>query len=202
MFHMLPHLPPDTPTRSLSPTSLAFRPFSPSLSCPTSAHSGLNQETLRDPRRGGGYGKSASPTGYDLKLIQSDDFELRRIELYRNIGTDLQAPGIELDRNIGTDPFQIPEFWEMTFKILSQKIRRRLENLMSTCPTSNQGYTQTTILLKAVQTRILKVENYKKKCWLHLCICKVVPSTKPVDPRRFFPASRSLTSTSARIVAQ
>ena len=34
------------------------------------------------------------------------------------------------------------EFWEI-IKILSQKIRRKLENLMSTCPTSNQGYTRT-----------------------------------------------------------
>ena len=53
------------------------------------------------------------------------------------------------------------EFWEMTIKILAQKIRRRLANLMSTCPTSNQGYTRTTIQLKTLQTRILKMENYE-----------------------------------------
>ena len=41
--------------------------------------------------------KSASPTGYEPKLTQSDDFEARRIELEK------------LDRNIGTDPYQIPE---------------------------------------------------------------------------------------------
>ena len=94
MSHMLPHLPQNTCTRSLSPTSTIFRPSSPSLSCPTSAPSGLDQDTLRDPRRSGGYTKSASPTGNEPKLIQSDEYELQ---------------GIELDRNIGTDPYQIPE---------------------------------------------------------------------------------------------
>ena len=62
MSHMLPHLPQNTSTRSLSPTSPVFRPYSPSLSCPTSAHSELDYETLRDPRRSGRYTKSASPT--------------------------------------------------------------------------------------------------------------------------------------------
>ena len=37
------------------------------------------------------------------------------------------------------------EFWEITNQILSQKIRRKLDNLVSTCPTSNQGYTPITI---------------------------------------------------------
>ena len=57
----------------------------------------------------------------------------------------------------------------MTVKILSQKIRRRLENLMSTCPTSNQGFTRTTTQPKASQTRILKMENCEK-CWPHRCM--------------------------------
>ena len=62
MSHMLPHLPHNTSTRSLSPASLVFRPSSPSLSRPTSVHSGLDQETLRDSLRSGGYTKSVSPT--------------------------------------------------------------------------------------------------------------------------------------------
>ena len=41
-------------------------------------------------------------------------------------------------------------------------IRRKQEHLVSTCPTSNQGYTPTTIQLKALQTRILKMEKYEK----------------------------------------
>ena len=51
MSRMLLHLPQNTTTRSLSPTSLAFRPYSSSLTCPISAHSGLEYETLRNPRR-------------------------------------------------------------------------------------------------------------------------------------------------------
>ena len=94
IFQMLPHLPHNTSTRSLSPTSTIFRPYFPSLSCSTSAPSGLDQDTLRDPRWSGRYTKSASPTRDEPKLIQSDDYELQ---------------GIELDRNIGTDAYQIPE---------------------------------------------------------------------------------------------
>ena len=67
MSHMLPHLPQNMSARSLSPTSPVFRPYSPSLSCPTSVHSGLEYETLRDPRRSGGYTRSASPTGYPIR---------------------------------------------------------------------------------------------------------------------------------------
>ena len=61
------------------------------------------------------------------KIPQSDNLEARRIELDRNLGTDLQPRRIELDRNPGTDlqprrieldlnlrtdPYQIPVFDE------------------------------------------------------------------------------------------
>ena len=61
------------------------------------------------------------------------------------------------------------EVWEMTIKILSQKTRRKLEILMSTCPASNQGCTRTAIQLKTLQTRILKMET-DEKCWPHRCM--------------------------------
>ena len=149
MSHMLPQ---NTSTQSLSCASTIFRPSSPSLTCPASALSELDPQTLRDPRQRGGY-ISESATGYEPKMIQSDDFEARRIELERNLDSDLQPQGIELDRNLGTEELSLTgilgqirikyqkEFWEMTFQILSQTIRRKLENLVSTCPTSNQGYT-------------------------------------------------------------
>ena len=82
MSHMLPHVSQNTFTRSLSPT---FRSYSPSLSCPSE----LDQETLRDPRRSGRKTKSASLTGNEPKVTQSDD------------------PEVELDLNLGTDPYQI-----------------------------------------------------------------------------------------------
>ena len=53
--------------------------------------------------RSGGYTKSASPRGYEPKLNQSDDFELRRLELDRNLGTDPQPLRFELDK-----------FWEIS----------------------------------------------------------------------------------------
>ena len=49
---------------TMSHLSSDHRP-SPSLSCPSE----LDQETLRDSRRSGGCIKSASPTGYEPKLI-------------------------------------------------------------------------------------------------------------------------------------
>ena len=100
-------------------------------------------------------GKMACPTGYEPKMIQSDDLEPRRIEL---------------DRNLWTDPYQNrKEFWKMTIKILLQKIRRKLEKLLSTNPTFSEGYTPIMIQLKAVLTRIFEMEIYKK-CWFHRCM--------------------------------
>ena len=175
MSHMLPHLPQNTSTRSLSPTSPAFRPSSPSLSCPTSVHSGLD---LKPCETHGGYTKSVSPTSYEPQITQSDNLEARRIELDRNLGTDLQPRRLELDRNLGTDlqprrlkldqnigtvPFQIPE------RIVGDDCQKSYHGRyggnwkLSTCPTSNPGYTPITIQLKALQTRILKMENLEKK---------------------------------------
>ena len=102
MSYMLPHLSQSTSTRCLPPI---IRPSSPSLSCPSE----LDQETLRDSRRSGGHAESASPTGHEHKLIQSDDIEPRRLELDRNLGADLQLRRVEFDRNIGTGLYQIPE---------------------------------------------------------------------------------------------
>ena len=103
-----------------------------------------------DPRQSGGSTQIPSLTGYEPKVIEPNDLEPRRIELDRNLGTDLHQTQ---ERILGDD-----------YQNLSQKIRKRLENFMSTCPTSNQEYTPFTIQLKALQTRILKMENYEE-CW-------------------------------------
>ena len=159
MSHMLPHLPQNTSTRSLSPTSFVFRPSSLSLTGPISAHSGSECETLRDPRRSGGYTKSASPTGY-AKLTQSGDFEPQGIEL--DPGKDLQPRRIELDM-LGQIRFEYQqEFLEMTIKILSQMTRRRLQHFDVDMPC-----VQSRIHLDCA--RILKMENYEK-CWPHRCM--------------------------------
>ena len=76
----------------LSPTSPVFRPSSPSLSCPTSAHSGLDQETLRDSQRNGGYTKSASPTCQAGPLPRQDGTAVD-IETVAHRPQELQAAG-------------------------------------------------------------------------------------------------------------
>ena len=141
MSHMFPHLPQNTSTRSLSPTSLVFRPYSPSLSCLISVHSGLGYEALRDPRRSDGYTKSASPTGDKPQITRSDEFEAQRIELDRNPGTDnleelswteileqiCSLEELSLTEILGQVRIKYQkEFWEMTIKMLSLKIRRKL----------------------------------------------------------------------------
>ena len=90
MSHPLQHLSLSTTTRSLSPTSPIFRP--PLL--PQSGPLEMDPYTVRDSMRSGGFTEIPSPTGYEPKVIQSDDLEPR---------------SIELDRNLGTDPNQIQE---------------------------------------------------------------------------------------------
>ena len=74
MSHMLAHLPQNNSARSLSPTSPVFRPSSLSLTRLVSAHSGYEYETLRDPRRRGGYTISAFPT------LQGDSWKSLRLD--------------------------------------------------------------------------------------------------------------------------
>ena len=138
---------------------------------PHSARSGLDQETLRDSRRSGGYTKSASPTGFDPKLTQSDDVEARRIELDQNPGTDPQPRRIELDRNIGTDPKEIPE------RILGDDYQNpKTEDTKETEQFGvNMPHVQSRIhsdydsAESIANSDILKMENYEK-CWPHRCM--------------------------------
>ena len=47
-----------------------------------------------------------------------------------------------------------------------------LEKLVPRCPTSSHRCTPIMTQRRALQTVILKMENYEK-CWLHHCLCKV-----------------------------
>ena len=61
------------------------------------------------------FSEHASPTGYEPKMVQSDDFERGRIELDRNVGTDpYQIPEIILGDDF---PFPITEDTEKTGKV-------------------------------------------------------------------------------------
>ena len=105
------------------------------------------------------------------KNPQSDNLEALRIELDRNPGTDLlQTRRTELDRNIGTHSYQIPE------RILGDDYQNPITadteetgKFDVDMPTSNQGYTQTAVQLKAMQTRTLKMKR-NEKCWSHHCV--------------------------------
>ena len=59
----------------------------------------------------------------------------------------------------------------MTIKILSEKIREEMGNFDVDMPYVQSRNTQTAIQLKALQTRILRMENYEK-CWPHRCMHK------------------------------
>ena len=100
------------------------------------------------------------------KLPNPTTLSLEELSWTEILGLIYSQEELSLTRILGHIRYLMKEFWEMTVKILSQKIRRKLEKLVSTCPASNQGYTPITIQLKALQTRILKMENYEKKAGL------------------------------------
>ena len=86
MSRSLPHKTLTTSTSSLSPASSVFQPFSPSQSFPLVLDPYIPCD---DSWRSGGSTENPSPTGHEPKVIQSNDLEPGRIELERNLGSDL-----------------------------------------------------------------------------------------------------------------
>ena len=75
----------------------------------------------------------------------------------------------ELDRKLGTDPYQRQgRFWT------------NLEKLVQTRLTSSYRCIPIMTQRRALQTRILKMENYEK-CWLHTGKCKVEKTVNPLE---------------------
>ena len=145
MSRSLPHLTLTTSTSSLPFTSPIFPTTSPTHTRP-SAHD--EYFPCDGPRQGGRSTQIPSLTGYEPKLIEPEDLEPRRIEL---------------DRNLGTDPYQVQErFVRDNYQNLSLKIWRDLEKLVSICPMSNHRCIPIMTQRRALQTRILKMENYEK----------------------------------------
>ena len=135
------HLTLTTSTSSLSPTSPIFPTLSHSHPSPLAHDPYLLCE---DPRLSGGSTQIPSLTGYEPKVIEPEHFEPRRIELDRKSS-------------------------EKTTKILSPKTWMNLEKLVQRCPTSSHRCIPVRTHRKALQTRILKMENYEK-CWPHRCM--------------------------------
>ena len=147
MSHVLPHLPQNTSARSLSPTSPVFRPYSPSLSCLVSAHSGLECETLRDPRRSGGYTKSASPTGYEPKLTQSGDFGPRQEYRDRSVPNTRKNSGRWLAKSFHRRYGGDWKFWcRHALRPIKETLRLRFSR--KHCRNQKQNKTQVQIVLK------------------------------------------------------
>ena len=145
MSRSLPHLTLTTSTSSLPFTSPIFPTTSPTHTRP-SVHD--EYFPCDGPRQGGRSTQIPSLTGYEPKLIEPEDLEPRRIEL---------------DRNLGTDPYQVQErFVRDNYQNLSLKIWRDLEKLVSICPMSNHRCIPIMTQRRALQTRILKMENYEK----------------------------------------
>ena len=145
MSRLLRHLTLTTRASSLSPTSFIFPTISPS----DSSSLALDKFPCEDARRSGGATQIPSPTGFEPKVIESEDLKPRKIELDRRdrsvsqeriSGNNYQTPTSE-----DTDEFGIPT-----------ASHRRI-------PTVTQQ--------KVLQTRILKMENCEK-CRLHCCICE------------------------------
>ena len=169
MSHVLPHLPQNTSARSLSPTSPVFRPYSPSLSCLVSAHSGLECETLRDPRRSGGYTKSASPTGYEPKLTQSGDFGPRQEYRDRSVPNTRKNSGRWLAKSFHRRYGGDWKFWcRHALRPIKETLRLRFSR--KHCRNQKQNKTQVQIVLKP--TTLKERERERERAWsqIHLKI--------------------------------
>ena len=111
MSHSLPRLTLTTSTSSLALTSPVFSTISP-----THTRSLVHDPYLpfEVPRQTGGSTKNPSLTGYEPKAIETKAVETKTIET-EAIGTeaiepeDLEPKRIELGRNLGTDLYQIQE---------------------------------------------------------------------------------------------
>ena len=106
MFHMLPHLPQNTFTQSLSPT-FYFRPSSLSMTCFILAHSGLEHETLREPKadtRNLHLPQVTGPNWHNLTISS-----LKKLSWTEILGKIYSLEELSSTGILGTDPYQIPE---------------------------------------------------------------------------------------------
>ena len=116
------------------------------------------------PRQSDGSTQIPSLTGYEPKSVEFKNIDAEAIE-----PEDLEPRRVELDRNLGTDPYQIQE------RFMRNSLTGDMDEfgkLVQRRPTSSHRDIPITTQRRALQTRILKMENYEK-CWLHHCICKI-----------------------------
>ena len=115
------------------------------------------------PRQSGGSTQIPSLTGYEPKVIETEAIEPE----------DLEPRKIELDRILGTEPHQMQgRFAKINHQNPIAEDMDESALLVPRYRTSSYRCIPIMTQRKALQTRVLKMENYEK-CWLHHCICKV-----------------------------
>ena len=112
-----------------------------------------------------------------LQVMSTKIIETNVIDAEAINPEDLEPRSIELDGNLATDPYQIHE--RFVRSSLTEDMMK-LEKLVPMCLTSGHRCIPNTIQRKAVQTRVLKMENYEK-CWLHYCICIIEKIVNPLE---------------------
>ena len=115
------------------------------------------------PRQSGGSTQIPSLTGYEPESVEIKAIETETIE-----PEDLEPRRIELGRNLGTDLYQLQErFLRKNYQnpITEDvdefgKVGAEMSYLQSQMRSDDDDQR------KALQTRVLKMENYEK-CWFH-----------------------------------
>ena len=99
------HLPLSTSTTTLSSSSPVFPPTSqtPTIHLEHNEHSGPDARShCDDLRQSGSFTQTATPTGYEPKIIETEEGS-------EAVPKDIEPKRIELDRNLWTVPYQIKE---------------------------------------------------------------------------------------------
>ena len=151
MSRTLPHLTLTTSTSSLSPIS-STSPIFPTVSPSQTSLMILNPKIPCDvPRQSGGSTQIPFPTGYEPKSVEFTKIDAEAIE-----PEDLKPGRIELDSNLGTDPYQIQEGF------MRNSLTEDIDEFGKVGAETSHRCIPITTQRRALQTRILKMENYEK----------------------------------------
>ena len=165
----LPHLTLTTSTSSLSLTSPTFPTFSPSHPSPLVHYPYLPCDV---PWQSGRSTQIPSLTSYERKSVENKAFDTEAIEPTSSSPEELSLTGI-LGHIRVKDKKDLRE-------TLLLKIWTYLEKFVQRYPASSHRCIPIMTQRRALQTRILKMEN-NEKCWLHHCLCTVEKTVNPLE---------------------
>ena len=124
------------------------------------------------PRHSGGSTQIPSLTSYEPKSFENKAFNTEAIA-WRPLAQKNWAWQESWDRSVSITG----NIYEKTPLL---KIWTNLEKLVQRCPTSSHRSIPLMTQRRALQTRILKMENHEK-CWLHHFRCKVEKTVNPLE---------------------